>query len=143
MGCWDSRCELLERRLLLASVLIEDLSPPVPHTSGPYIVGIFSSVQLDASSSTDPDSGESLSFAWDLDNDGILGETGSAAANGDEVGATPIFIANSTPIGTYPIKVRVTDSSALSADLTTSVTIRNAILHGTPGNDFLRISLDS
>src|SRR5439155_1239197 len=35
----------------------------------------------------------SLTFAWDLDGDGIFGETGTAAANGSETGTTPTFSA--------------------------------------------------
>src|SRR5215212_6179809 len=136
-------CESLERRLLLAAVLGQDLSPPIPRTTGPYIVGIYSSRQLDASSSSDPDLDESLSFAWDLDNDNIFGESGAVAGNGDEVGAMPTFLANATPKGTYPIKLRVADSSGLSSDLTTSITIRNEILNGTPQDDSLRISLNA
>src|SRR5256885_6803677 len=101
-------CESLEARLLLAAVAGEDVSATIPRTSGPYTVGIYSSRQLDASSSTDPDPGESLSFAWDLDNDNIYGEAGAVAGNGDEIGATPTFFANATPIGTYPIKLKVT-----------------------------------
>src|SRR3954470_11039521 len=128
-------CESLERRLLLAAVVGQDLSPPIPRATGPYVVGIFSSRQLDASSSSDPDPDESLSFAWDLDNDNIFGEIGAAAANGDEIGAMPTFFANATPIGTYPIKLKVTDSSELSSDLTTAITIRDYILNGTSGND--------
>jgi hypothetical protein len=136
-------CESLEARLLLASVQPSDLSPPTPLTSGPYIVGIYSSRQLDASSSTDPEAGESLSFAWDLDNDNIFGETGAVATNGDEIGPTPTFFANATPKGTYPIKLKVTDSSGLSSDLTTAITIRDAVLNGTSGNDSWRVSMNS
>jgi hypothetical protein len=135
-------CESLEGRLLLAGIVGQDLSPPIPHTTGPYIVGIYSSRQLDASSSSDPDPDESLSFAWDLDNDNIFGESGAAAGNGDEIGAMPTFFANATAKGTYPIKLKVTDSSGLSSDLTTSITIHDSILNGTSGNDSWRISLN-
>jgi len=137
------RCEALEARTLLASVAIEDLSLPVPQTTGPYIVGIYSSRQLDASASTDIDPGETLSFAWDLDNDNIYGETGAAAGNGDEIGVTPTFFANATPKGTYSIKLKVTGSSGLSSDLTTSITIRNETINGTLANDSLRILLNA
>src|SRR5215210_225621 len=103
MGYYES----LEGRVLLAAVVGQDLSPPIPLTTGPYVVGIYSSRQLDASASTDPDAGESLSFAWDLDNDNIFGEIGTAAGNGDEIGAMPTFFANATAKGTYPIKLKV------------------------------------
>jgi hypothetical protein len=54
----------------------------------------------------------------------------------------PTFFANSTPIGTYPIKLKVTDSSGLSSDLTTAITIRDYIFNGTSGNDSWRVSMN-
>jgi Ca2+-binding RTX toxin-like protein len=37
--------------------------------------------------------GSTLGYQWDLDGDNVFGETGEAAARGDEVGPTPIFSA--------------------------------------------------
>ena len=34
-----------------------------------------------------------LVYEWDLDGDGVFGETGAAAERGDEVGQTPTFSA--------------------------------------------------
>ena len=41
-------------------------------------------------SGSDPE-GDPLTFTWDLDGDGVFGETGLAADRGDEVGASPTF----------------------------------------------------
>src|SRR2546423_11889556 len=97
-------CESLEARLLLAAVAGEDVSAPIPRTSGPYTVGVYSSRQLDASSSTDPDPGESLSFAWDLDNDNIYGEAGAVAGNWDANRTNPTFFSNRHPICTHTLQ---------------------------------------
>ena len=38
--------------------------------------------------------GDALSFAWDLDGDGLFGETGAAAERGEENTREPIFDAS-------------------------------------------------
>ncbi len=76
---------------------------------GPYQVTESGSVQLDGSASNGPNL--PLSYAWDLDGDGVYGETGTAAARGDENGSTPTFSAAGLD-GPSVAKVwlRVTDS---------------------------------
>jgi len=64
--------------------------PPVADSGGPYEVALGETIVLDASGSTDPD-GDGLSIRWDLDEDGVYGESGAAAFNGDEIGETPTF----------------------------------------------------
>jgi glucose/arabinose dehydrogenase len=56
------------------------------------------SVQLDASTSTDPDAGDALSFAWDLDGDGAFDDSTAVAPT--RVYGNP---------GSYDPAVRVTD----------------------------------
>jgi len=85
-------------------------SPPTANAGGPYYVNEGGAVQLSAAAST----GSGLSYAWDLDGDGIFGELGTAAKRGDEVGATPIFSAVGVdgPDSRTP-RVRVTSSAGL------------------------------
>ena len=71
---------------------IRSNQPPVAEANGPYTVPEGGSVTLDGSGSSDPDPGDTLTYAWDLDGDDIYGETGADAA-GDETGATPTFSA--------------------------------------------------
>ena len=67
--------------------------PPTAAAGGPYTVPENGAVTLDASATTDPEqTAASLTYAWDLDGDGVFGETGTAAGRGDEVGRTPTSI---------------------------------------------------
>src|SRR5207253_3706320 len=49
---------------------------PTARTGGPYQVKALNSIQLDASQSSGTSPGETLTFEWDLDGDGIYGEIG-------------------------------------------------------------------
>ena len=44
---------------------------PVAEANGPYTVAEGDSITLDGSGSVDPDPGDTLTYAWDLDNDGV------------------------------------------------------------------------
>ena len=46
--------------------------PPVAEANGPYTVSEGGSVTLDGTGSHDPDPGDTLTYAWDLDGDGVL-----------------------------------------------------------------------
>jgi ELWxxDGT repeat protein len=83
-------------------------------------------VELDGTASSDPDPGEVLSYAWDLDGDGVFGELGAGADRGDELGPTVEFSADGLGEGTYPVQLRVTNSAGLwhqaSADMVVQAT---------------------
>jgi hypothetical protein len=99
--------------------------PPTAKPGGPYTVVQGGTVQLDGSKSTDPDqTSASLTYAWDLDGDGIFGETGANASNGNETGSKPTFSAGSLPVGTVKtVSLKVTDNTNLSSTVTTTVTV--------------------
>ncbi|APZ95156.1 Hemolysin, chromosomal [Fuerstiella marisgermanici] len=100
---------------------------PVADAGGPYQVDEGGTVQLDASGSRDPDApDETLTFEWDLDGDEILGETGTSAQHGDEVGRNPIFEAGLLDGPTnVTVEVRATDNSGDSHTATATVSVRN------------------
>jgi hypothetical protein len=70
-----------------------------------------------------------------LDGDGIFGETGSAAPNGDETGPTPSFYAYNLAPGTWPVSLQVIDSNGVPALAMANITI------GIP--DFMVLSSDA
>ncbi len=91
---------------------------PTADAGGPYTVGEGGSVGLSAAGSSDPDqSTASLTFAWDLDNDGMFD---------DATGISPTFsAAGKDGPSSQTVRVRVTDAGALSATDTATVTITN------------------
>ncbi|MBM3225790.1 MAG: PKD domain-containing protein, partial [Candidatus Tectomicrobia bacterium] len=86
--------------------------PPVARAGGPYTVVEGTSLTLDGSGSTDPD-GDALTYAWDLNNDGVFD---------DATGATPTFIFGRP--GLFPIALRVSDGT-LTPTASTTVTVTN------------------
>ena len=84
--------------------------PPTVEAGGPYATSIYSAVLVSAVG-YDPE-GEELTYAWDLDNDGIFETPGFEAwftAAGDA--------------GIFPISVQVTDIGGLTAVDTTIVAV--------------------
>ena len=98
--------------------------PPVAE-AGSYTVVEGDSVTLSAASNT----GGLFSYAWDLDGDGIFGETGTAANRGDEVGVSPTFLSlgrDSVRLNgpsTYTVSLRVTDAIGVVSTDTASIAI--------------------
>ena len=93
---------------------------------GAYSVNEGASVRLDGSASFDPDANETVSYAWDLDGDGVFGETGAAAGRGDEVGATPVFSAAGLDgPSTYTAKLRVSNSVGLTHAVDVAISVQN------------------
>ena len=89
--------------------------PPVADAGGSYSVPEGDSITLNGTGSVDPDPGDTLTYAWDLDGDGIYGETGAAdAVRGDETGAMPTFsVAGLDGPGSFTVSLRVTDQDGL------------------------------
>jgi ELWxxDGT repeat protein len=96
---------------------------PPAAVAGDYTVKQNQQVDLSASASSDPDPSETLTYQWDLDGDGLYGETGSAAARGDETGQTPTFNAEGLTPADYAVSLRVTDSTGLSDTAGGTITV--------------------
>lgn len=101
-----------------------DNTAPTADAGGPYSVIEGGSVELDGTGSSDPDTGDSLTFEWDLDGDGNFGETGVDAANGDETGATPTFQTGALtgPLA-WTVTLRVTDAWGATDEASATINI--------------------
>jgi hypothetical protein len=89
--------------------------PPTANANGPYDVNEGGSVQLNGSGS-DPDPGDTLTYAWDLDNNGSFETTGQ----------TPNFsAANIDGPATRTVVLRATDSKGATATSSATVNVKN------------------
>jgi hypothetical protein len=93
-------------------------SPPTASAGGPYSVAEGGSVGLSAAGSSDPDQATAtLTFEWDLDNDGLFDNA---------TGISPTFsAAGKDGPDSQTIKVKVTDAGSLSDIAVATVTITN------------------
>ena len=113
---------------------------PTAVAGGPYSVPRGGSVQLDGSGSLDPDQDlATLTYAWDLDGDGVFGETGAGATRGDETGLRPSFsAAGLNAPTTRTIQLRVTDASGASSTASALVQVFKVaptfVIDGAPGS---------
>ena len=91
-------------------------TPPIVDSGGPYSVTEGGILLLDASATTDAQQDpESLLYEWDLDLDGVFGETGAEATRGNEIGATPTFSAEGLDgPDEIELSLRVTDDGSLA-----------------------------
>ena len=107
------------------SVLLSDPSatPPVANPNGPYAVSEGATVAVSGSGST----GSSLTYAWDLDGDGVFGEIGTAAKRGNERGMIVSFNANGLDgPSTRTVYLRVTDGGGVTNTASATVQVNNA-----------------
>ncbi len=108
------------------SIRIDEL--PHSNPGGPYTVDEGGLIILDGSASSDPDAGDTIvQYQWDLDGDGVYGETGDAAGQGDEIGVSPAFSAVGLDgPAAWAISLRVLDDHGGIGDPQTAlVTVNN------------------
>lgn len=98
--------------------------PPVADIGGPYTTDEGTDVTLDASGSSDPEGG-ALSYAWDLDDDGIFDDATGPTALFDDVGQD----------GVFTVRVRVSDPLGETDDDETTVTVENVAPDVSFGSD--------
>ena len=72
-------------------------------------------VDFDGLGSSDPDPGDTLTYAWDLDGDNLFD---------DSTSPTPSF--TYTDVGVHQVQLRVTDSLGLSATASVEISVGNA-----------------
>jgi hypothetical protein len=92
---------------------------PNASAGGPYQTPEGTNVTLDASGSSDPDTTatftDTLTYAWDLDNDGQYD---------DATGPSPSFTTVGQD-GVYPVAVQVTDTAGATDTASSNVTVTN------------------
>lgn len=114
----------------ISSVFVQRLAPivgtaPTADAGGPYVytqsdVGI----SLDGSGSTDPDVGQTLTYAWDLDGDGVYGDAVGATVSLTWSELAPFGITDAP--GSHIVRLRVSDSGGGSTTSAAFVSIENA-----------------
>lgn len=92
------------------------LLPPTAHAGGPYTTSEGTDVVLSAAGSSDAGGG-ALSYAWDLDADGVFGDAAGVSVPFSQVGQD----------GVFPVAVQVTDSDGLTDTASSAVTVDNAV----------------
>ena len=85
---------------------------PVADAGGAYAIDEGASLPLDAGNSSDPD-GDTLTFAWDLDNNGTFGDVVGATT---ELSWQQLASFGITDDGIYPIAVQVSDGELAATD---------------------------
>jgi hypothetical protein len=117
-----------EIRFIRISESVGPNQGPTAEAGGPYSAGEGGTVGLDGSGSSDPDQpANTLAYEWDLDGDNVFGESGGAAARGDENLQNPTFLAAGLDgPTTFTVKLRVLDNqNALSAIDEATVNVAN------------------
>jgi hypothetical protein len=97
---------------------------PTADAGGPYLTFDDMPITLTGSGSDVAGAADPLSYTWDLDGDNIFGETGLDAANGNEVGATPVLNPDGLS-GVVTVKLRVDDGDGGVTEDTAHVTVLN------------------
>jgi 6-phosphogluconolactonase (cycloisomerase 2 family) len=103
-------------------LMLQENAPPVANAGGPYVVNEGGSVTLNGTG-TDPD-GDTLSYAWDFNGNGIFGE--ASTPFGDERGANAVFQATTLDgPSDVTVRLRVTDDAGLSDVATAQIHVNN------------------
>ncbi|MEM0924514.1 MAG: hypothetical protein AAGJ83_00615, partial [Planctomycetota bacterium] len=123
----------METDVLSLIVEIQDVNEaPMADAGGPYFIDAGKSLTLDASGSSDPDTGDSLTFHWDLDQDGdddIV--TSDSMTTVDWLNVIDLL-----QVGTQTIDLTVKDLGGLEASSTADVTISDQFMFS-PASDMV------
>jgi hypothetical protein len=110
----DGRCSSADQTISI-SVTVGN-NPPIANANGPYTGGTSQPIQFSSAGSSDPDAGQTLTYAWNF-GDG-----------GTDASPNPVHIY--VVQGNYLATLTVTDngSPVLSASSTAGVTVQNEVI---------------
>lgn len=89
--------------------------PPSADAGGPYATVEGEDEPLDGSGSDDPDTGDTLTYEWDFDDDGAFDDATGVSPSFDNVGRD----------GSLTVRLRVTDTAGATATDSATVTVAN------------------
>lgn len=101
-----------------------DNGAPTSNPGGPYFIVEGGTLNLNGTLSSDPN-GDSLSYAWDLNNDGTYGGPGEPTTGSASINWATLQNFGITDDGSYTIALRVTDPFGMSSAVTTTVNVAN------------------
>jgi Ca2+-binding RTX toxin-like protein len=104
------------------AIAVVNVAPTV-NTGGPYQTFDDTPITLTGSATDPAGAADPLTYAWDLDGDGIYGETGTAATHGNEVGASVTYNPNGQGTTTQTVKLKVSDGDGGVTIATSSVQV--------------------
>jgi uncharacterized delta-60 repeat protein len=125
---------------------------PTANAGGPYQTFDDTPITLHGTATDPAGANDPLTYTWDLDGDGVFGETGSGATRGNEVGANVTFNPAGAAGMTKTVKLRVNDGDGGITTVTSTVKVLtegtlliDGVLHvvGNNCNDFVLISQTS
>jgi hypothetical protein len=96
---------------------------PTANAGGPYLTFDDTPIVLNGSATDPAGASDPLTYVWDLDGDGVFGETGSGAARGNEVGANPTYTPAVGVGGTFTVKLQVNDGDGGVTTVATTVQV--------------------
>ncbi len=109
----------------LASVTVTNTAPTA-NAGGPYTVNQGAALSMNGGGSSDPD-GSIIQYAWDCTNNGVINVT-----SGSPTAATCTYAG----VGSFTIRLRVTDNNGATATNTTSVSVTNTLPTANAGGPY-------
>src|SRR6185436_10958391 len=98
---------------------------PTANAGGPYTTFDDTPITLTGTATDPAGAADPLTYKWDLDGDGVFGESGSGATRGNEVGANVTYNPTGLPTSTQTVKLQVSDGDGGVTVATTTVQILN------------------
>ena len=96
-------------------------NPPDADAGGPYEITEGDPLDLDASASSDPDPGDALTYSWDVNGDGVLGDASGETPSLTAAQLAALGIANGP--ASYQVRVQVSDGTAARTSAPTTLNV--------------------